>query len=151
MCDRKAKKETCTKKELLQLMCDKKLSITSILNAYPDDDRNTIELERGLMKALIALPRRKQVVKVFDPDKPVQYMKVAYEKMKTGRRTKRQSRLETIKILVEENPKRYESKSWYRFNLYQNGDTVDRAIERGLTAGDIKYDVVHGYIVLEQA
>jgi hypothetical protein len=150
VCDRKAKKETCTKKQLLQLMCDKKLSIVNIINAYSDNDKGTLKLERGLMKALTALPRTARPIRLPDPDKPARAYLEQAAKTKSGRRTRRQSRLQTIKMLVDDNPKRRESKSWYRFALYQEGDTVDRAIERGLTAGDIKYDVAHGYIELSQ-
>jgi len=54
----------------------------------------------------------------------------------------------TIKILVEENPKREGSKTFERFKLYRNGMTVKQALEKGVTSADIRYDVEHEYIKL---
>lgn len=60
----------------------------------------------------------------------------------------------TLKVLVTENPKREESQAWERFQNYftlDEGATVKQAIEAGLTMGDIKYDVIHGFIEVDGA
>lgn len=44
------------------------------------------------------------------------------------------------------NPKREGSKTWERFKNYEDGITVKQAKERGLTAGDVLYDMRHGFI-----
>lgn len=59
-----------------------------------------------------------------------------------------------VKVLATENPKREESQAWERFQNYfslPEGSTVQQAIDAGLTMGDIKYDVIHGYIDVDGA
>lgn len=54
-----------------------------------------------------------------------------------------------LTVLATENPKREESQAHERFAGYftlGDGATVASALEAGLTMGDIKYDVIHGYI-----
>ncbi len=59
-----------------------------------------------------------------------------------------------LKVLVTENPKREESQAYERFAGYftlADGATVADALEAGLTMGDIKYDVIHGFIEVDGA
>lgn len=59
-----------------------------------------------------------------------------------------------VKVIATENPKREESQAWERFQNYftlPEGSTVQQAIDAGLTMGDIKYDVIHGYIEVDGA
>ena len=54
----------------------------------------------------------------------------------------------TITLAVSENPKRAGSTSAARFDLYVNGMTVAAALEAGVTAADIRWDVGHNFITL---
>jgi hypothetical protein len=62
----------------------------------------------------------------------------------------------TIKLLVEENPKRGASAA--RFALYRNGITVDGYIKKSVEAGndaqtaraDLRWDVSHKFIALQK-
>ncbi len=49
---------------------------------------------------------------------------------------------------VAPNPKRPGSKSHARYTLYEVGATVEDLISRGLTAGDIRHDLSHGFITV---
>ncbi len=51
-------------------------------------------------------------------------------------------------LSVLPNPKKPGSASFDRYAKYQEGITVSDALSRGLTPGDIKWDVDHGHIVL---
>lgn len=55
-----------------------------------------------------------------------------------------------IKVLVDENPKREGSESAKRFAFYKNGMTIAAALEKGVTVGDIRWDVKHEYIALSK-
>lgn len=57
----------------------------------------------------------------------------------------------TLKVLVESNPKRPGGASYDRFEGYfgEGITTVQDALDAGLTMGDIKYDIVHGFIEVE--
>jgi hypothetical protein len=46
----------------------------------------------------------------------------------------------------DNNPKRANSKSADRFNLYTAGMTLQQAVDKGCSAADIKWDLEHGYI-----
>lgn len=59
-----------------------------------------------------------------------------------------------LKVVVEENPKRPGSSAYERFEGYfklKEGSTVQDALDHGLTMGDIKYDIAHNYIEVEDA
>jgi hypothetical protein len=49
-------------------------------------------------------------------------------------------------ILFKPNPKRPGSKCHIRYEKYSKGDTLQKAIELGLTIPDLKFDVEHNYI-----
>lgn len=51
-----------------------------------------------------------------------------------------------IKILVDKNPKRANTKAAERFGYYKDGQTVKAAKDAGVTAADLAYDVAHNYI-----
>jgi hypothetical protein len=54
-----------------------------------------------------------------------------------------------IKILVDENPKRPGSKGAARFDQYRNGMTVAAALEAGITAKDLVWDVDHKFVSIK--
>lgn len=59
-----------------------------------------------------------------------------------------------VTLVATVNPKREGSQSYDRFEHYsklEEGATVAQAIEAGLTMGDIRYDVIHGYITVAGA
>lgn len=59
-----------------------------------------------------------------------------------------------LTVLVEANPKRASSASYARFEGYLTDPapaTVEEALKNGLTMGDIKFDIVHGFISVEGA
>lgn len=54
-----------------------------------------------------------------------------------------------LTVLVESNPKRPSSSAYTRFQGYLTDPrptTVEQALANGLTIGDIKFDVIHGFI-----
>ena len=55
-----------------------------------------------------------------------------------------------ITLKVEANPKRLNSKSYERFNLYVDGQTIGEFLEAGGTGGDVAYDLAKGYIELDR-
>ena len=52
----------------------------------------------------------------------------------------------TLKLLVNENPKKAGSKSAVRFDGYLNASTVGQAITNGVKYQDIAYDVSRKFI-----
>lgn len=59
-----------------------------------------------------------------------------------------------LKVITDSNPKREGSQAYDRFQGYfelSEGATVEDALEKGLTIGDIRYDVIHGFIEVEGA
>lgn len=59
-----------------------------------------------------------------------------------------------VTVLAESNPKREGSKAFDRFDHYFSlveGDTVQTALDAGLTMGDIHYDFIRGNIEVEGA
>lgn len=54
-----------------------------------------------------------------------------------------------IRVKTEGNPKRVGSAAHTAFALYKDGMTVEKFIEKGGRAVDIKHDVEHNFIVLE--
>ena len=59
-----------------------------------------------------------------------------------------------LTVLVEANPKRASSASYARFEGYLTNPapaTVEEALKNGLTMGDIKFDIIHGFIAVEGA
>lgn len=67
---------------------------------------------------------------------------------KSGDRRPRISDESVITVVSEKNPKREGSKSFHRFAAYRDGMTVKEAKEAGVLAGDVAYDLGHGYIKL---
>ena len=59
----------------------------------------------------------------------------------------------TLKVLVDSNPKRPGYSAYERFeNYFKDGiNTVQDAIDAGLTMGDIKYDIAHEFIEVTDA
>lgn len=53
-------------------------------------------------------------------------------------------------ISVAPNPKRPNSSSYFRYNQWRVGETVDDAIARGLSHVDVAHDVKKGFVVLEK-
>lgn len=59
-----------------------------------------------------------------------------------------------VVVIVDENPKKLNSKSWERYNIYlalmeEKGEfTVGEFIEAGGLAGDIRYDLDKNHIEL---
>lgn len=54
-----------------------------------------------------------------------------------------------LTVLVESNPKRPSSSAYTRFQGYLTDPrpaTVEQALANGLTIGDIKFDIIHGFI-----
>lgn len=51
-----------------------------------------------------------------------------------------------IKVLVKGNPKKGASAK--RFALYKTGLTVAKVKSLGLTAGDLRWDVAHGFVAI---
>jgi hypothetical protein len=59
---------------------------------------------------------------------------------------------DVIRILVTECPKKPGNKNYERWMAsYKDGRTVAETIAKGATKGDIKYDLEHGFIAIEQA
>lgn len=59
-----------------------------------------------------------------------------------------------LTVLVESNPKRPSSASYARFEGYLASPapaTVEEALKNGLTMGDIKFDIIHGFISVDGA
>lgn len=59
-----------------------------------------------------------------------------------------------LTVVTTVNPKREGSQSYDRFQGYfdlAEGATVKDALDKGLTMGDIRYDVIHGYIEIADA
>lgn len=54
-----------------------------------------------------------------------------------------------ITLLVATNPKRPTSKAFERFAGYQDGMTVQAALDTGLITPDLVYDAAHGFIAIE--
>ena len=59
----------------------------------------------------------------------------------------------SLKLLVESNPKRPGSSAFDRFEGYfkEGSDTVQGALDNGLTMGDVKYDLIHSFIDVDGA
>lgn len=55
-----------------------------------------------------------------------------------------------IRLLINENPKRKNSDSWHRFNLYHTGMTIAEYIATGGKPSDINYDVAHQLISVQE-
>jgi hypothetical protein len=53
---------------------------------------------------------------------------------------------QVIKVLAEKNPKRAGSATAGRFELYENGMTVEAALAAGITTADLDYDNKKGFI-----
>jgi hypothetical protein len=59
-----------------------------------------------------------------------------------------------LTVLVEANPKRPSSSAYTRFEGYLTNPrpaTVEEALNNGLTIGDIKFDIIHGFIAVAGA
>ena len=54
-----------------------------------------------------------------------------------------------IRVLVDSNPKKPGSKTYERFELYEDGMTVQQFRERGGTSDDVKWDAERGFIRVE--
>lgn len=74
--------------------------------------------------------------------------KTKSEGPKTAYKVSGISKEASLSLLVDGNPKRPGSSSYDRFEGYFKPDvnTVEKAIEAGLTMGDIKYDILHKFI-----
>lgn len=59
----------------------------------------------------------------------------------------------SLALLVDANPKRPGSSAFDRFEGYfkEGTDTVQKALDNGLTMGDIKYDLIHKFIEVDGA
>lgn len=55
-----------------------------------------------------------------------------------------------IAFVIEPNPKKAGSASADRFAHYEVGVSVDEFVKRGGTLGDVKWDLEHGFIRLEE-
>lgn len=55
---------------------------------------------------------------------------------------------QVVVLLVKENPKRPGSKARERFAKYEMGMTRQQALDAGVTGGDLRWDVGHGFIKL---
>lgn len=77
----------------------------------------------------------------------------AAEKKSIARKVTGISKEATLVVKVEANPKRPGSSAYDRFDGYfkEGVDTVQKALDAGLTMGDIKYDSIHGFIEVEGA
>ena len=74
--------------------------------------------------------------------------------VKTAKKVTGVTKESGLTVLVESNPKRPSSASYARFEGYLTDPapaTVGDALENGLTIGDIKFDIVHGFIEVEGA
>lgn len=69
----------------------------------------------------------------------------------TGARsqTKREDDDHVITLLVASNPKKPGTQAHIHFAVYRDGMTVADALAAGLTRGDLKWDVAHAFIKLE--
>lgn len=58
-----------------------------------------------------------------------------------------------LTLMVEANPKRPGRAAYDRFEGYfkEGVETVQDALDAGLTLGDIKYDLIHGFIEVDGA
>jgi hypothetical protein len=74
-------------------------------------------------------------------------------KAKVAKRVKGIDKNAALTVLAESNPKRAGSSAYDRFEGYFKDGiaTVQDALDAGLTMGDIKYDVTHGFIEVEGA
>jgi hypothetical protein len=72
---------------------------------------------------------------------------------KTATRVTGISKEAALKVLATNNPKRAGSSAYDRFEGYfKDGiETVNDALDAGLTMGDIKYDIAHGFIEVDGA
>lgn len=74
--------------------------------------------------------------------------------IKTAKKVSGVTKESALTVLATENPKRPSSASYKRFEGYLTSPapaTVGDALENGLTIGDIKFDIVHGFIEVEGA
>ena len=55
-----------------------------------------------------------------------------------------------ITLLVDHNPKRVGSASHGRFENYEDEMTVEAALKAGVTAGDLAWDVAHGFVKIAE-
>ena len=59
---------------------------------------------------------------------------------------------DAIVTLLVENPKKPGNKNWERWEAgYKTGRTVAETVRLGVTMGDIKYDVEHGFVRVDAA
>lgn len=75
-------------------------------------------------------------------------------KARTAKKVTGVSKDAKLTVLAESNPKRSGSDSFNRFEGYLTTpppQTVEEALANGLTMGDIKYDIIHGFISVEGA
>lgn len=74
-------------------------------------------------------------------------------KTRTAKRVKNIHKDAALSLLVDTNPKRGGGASYERFEGYfkDEVDTVQKALDAGLTMGDIKYDIAHEFIQVEGA
>jgi hypothetical protein len=58
-----------------------------------------------------------------------------------------------VRFLVDANPKRPGSKSWYRFDAYLKARpmTVRQMLDAGATNEDVRWDFAHRFIALDPA
>lgn len=75
---------------------------------------------------------------------------LALEPCTQGKETRtRIPRTGTITILVAANPKKEGTKAYSRYALYEDGMPVQAALEAGVTAEDLRWDVQHKYVEIK--
>lgn len=93
-------------------------------------------------------PAKKKVAAKKAPAKKTAAKKTAAKKT-TAKKVAKEAANEDnrkIKVIAKENPKREGSASYDRFEIYENGMTVDEFKEAGGTAADLRHDEEKGFI-----
>lgn len=128
----------------------------SVGEAFP---AGTLNLDTGELK-MVRRVSKKAVAKKA-PAKKAQVTKkeskqeeqgtegVSAEKKKGRRGSPKFSPTSVVNLRVEENPKRKNSKSYDRFELYEDGMTVAEATEAGVLYADLEWDFKHGFISVD--
>ena len=75
---------------------------------------------------------------------------LAPDKPRATRRTFSQlyPRESWLDLLVEDNPKRKNTRAWEKYELYRKANSVGEALELGIPYRDIDRDLANGYIAV---
>lgn len=130
--------DATTGDELYQHCSDRGLDQAAVVMSMA---RTTDAVGVSALEKLVGKPMRR-------PDKNAQTARTQ-QRSKRPRPVLRDDRI--IRVLAESNPKKPGSKTYERFELYEDGMTVQQFREKGGTSDDVKWDAERGFIKLEDA